>query len=184
MNMGFLKQAMQGMDEEDARMILDQLDEEQIAAAVEWSVEEMVVPHLDDVKHRSDLDDPEPAEVRELYEKKSPQEQEDIFYDVLHQLIATIIACRQNPQAGFAELKTMLRDPFTVEGLLLIFNGEDPETGEMYIDPNYTQTLKDFGAAHIRWVAASVIPEMYTEEELREVRETFDLDPENGNVPE
>lgn len=175
-----IQNALSGMDEEQAREILDSLDEEQIAGAIEWSVEEMVVPHLDDVRERA-ANDTSPEQVRKFYESKSPQEQEEIFYEVLHELMTTILLCRERPGEGFPQLKEKLRDPFTMEGLLLIFDGEDPQTGELRIDPEYTETLKDFAATHVKWVAATVIPEMYSEDEVREVLEQFDMDTQNGN---
>lgn len=174
MNTDLINQYLSRMDEDQARAIMDALDEQQVAEAVEWAVEEKVVPHLDDIRERADQE-ASSDQVRAHFEEMTPREREDLFYDTLHALVGTLVACRVRPHEGFRELKTLLRDPYTLEALLMIFDGEDPETGERYIDPEYEQTLKDFGAEHVQWVAVMVLPEMYDEETERKVKQQFGL---------
>lgn len=173
--MGLIDRAIQNMDEEQAREMLSELDEEQIAQAIEWGVEEMVIPHLEDIRERA-REEMHREDVREEYAKLSPEEREEVFYETLDDLVAALVMCREEPREGFAELKTMVRDPFTAEALILIFDGEDPETGYRYIDPDYEDTLKDFAATHIRWVGAMVLPEMYDQDEAQRVLDTFELE--------
>lgn len=162
---------LNNMDEEQAKQVMNSVDEEQVQQAVKWAVDEMVVPHLKEIRQRS-RNDPPTEEVREHFESMSPEEREQEFYETLDELVAVLVQCRENPQQGFKDLKTMLRDPFTVEALLLIFENDD------HIDYEYTQQLKEFGVTHLRWVGCMVLPEMYDEHEVEEVVDTFDLDAE------
>lgn len=163
---------LQNMDEEQAEMILDQLDDEDIQQAVEWVADEFVVPHLNDIRERAE-GDPDYMDVREYFESMSEAEREREFYDTLDELVATLIQCREQPREGFRNLKAFLRDPFTVEALLLIFENE------RHIDPEYTDQLKVFGAEHLKWVGALTLPEMYDDSEVEGVLEKMDIDPDN-----
>lgn len=168
---GFIQQALSGMDEKQARSLLNSLDDEQVEQAIKWMVDEMVVPHLEDIRQRS-REAPPAEEVRQQYEQMDEETREELFYDTLDNLVGTLVNCRENPQHGFDELKTMFRDPWTAEALLLIFENEE------HIDAEYTAQLKEFGTTHLRWVGAMVLPEMYDEHEVEEVLETFDIQPD------
>lgn len=163
-----------GMDEEQARNILNDVDEEQVEQVVQWAVDDTVVPWLEDIRDREAEDDVTSEQVREYYESMSPEEREQEFYETLDNLVATLVQCRESPSDGFSNLKAFLRDPFTVEALLLIFENED------HIDAEYTEQLKDFGAEHLRWVGAMVVPEMYEQHEVEQVMERMNMDPEGG----
>lgn len=168
---GMLGNMLQNMDPQQAKAMLDQLDEEQKQQAIQWAVDEMVIPHLTEIRQRARSERPT-EEVRRDIESLPKQEREELFYDTLDSLVATMVNCRENPRQGFEELKTMLRDPYTTESLLLIFENED------HIDAEYTETLKDFGVEHLRWVGAMVVPEMYDEREVESVLNTFEMSPE------
>lgn len=165
---------LEHIDEETAREMLGQLDEDDVEETLRWVIEDQIVPHLEDVRERANNEDPPRDKIREYYESMSEQQREEEFYETLDEFVATLVICRERPIEGFRELKAYLRDPYTVEALLLIFENED------YIDPGYTQTLKDFGVEHIRWVGAMVLPEMYSDEEVEDVMQTFDINPDAG----
>lgn len=167
----FIKQAMQGMDEEQARAVLESLDEEQIEQAIQWMVDEMIIPHLEEVRQRA-RSSPATEDVRQQLESMGEQEREQLFYETLDELVAVLVECRENPQQGFDELKTMMRDPWTVEALLLIFENDE------HIDAEYTDQLKEFGVTHLRWVGAMVLPEMYEDHEVEQVLDQFDIEPD------
>lgn len=172
--MDFIQRALSGMDEEQARNILDSLDEEQIEQAIQWMMEEMILPHMEDVRQRA-ANAPPTEDVRQQLESMGQQEREQLFYDTLDELVAVLVECRENPQHGFEELKTMMRDPWTVEALLLIFENEE------HIDAEYTQQLKDFGVTHLKWIGAMVFPEMYEDYEVEQVLDQFDIEPDPGS---
>lgn len=164
----FLRQMMENMDEEQVRQLVGSLDEQQVQKAIEWMVEEMVVPHLEDIRERAQGDRPT-EDIRQQFESMDEDEREEMFYDTLDNFIATLALCRQRPKEGFEELKAYLRDPYTQEALLLIFENDQ------HIDAEYTDQLKGFGASHLYWAGVMVLPEMYTEAEVREVEDRFDL---------
>lgn len=160
------------IDEEKAQQILGNMDEDDVADVAEWITEELVLPHLEEIRNRAGQQ-PSTEEVRRYYEEMDPQQREQEFYETLDALVATLVMCRERPMEGYTELKTMIRDPYTVEALLLIFENED------HIDPEYSEQMKDFGAEHFRWVGAMVLPEMYEPEEVERVLETFNINPES-----
>lgn len=175
--MSFLNNYLSGMDEDQARAMLDQLDDEQVEQAIQWIVDESVVPHLMDVRQRA-RQATDPNEVRRELEDLPESVKEELFYDTLHELIAILVTCRERPNEGFEELKTVLRDPYTVESLLLIFENDQ------HIDDEYSNQLKDFAANHLQWVGAMVLPEMYDERTVEEVVTRFtDVDPEDVDTP-
>lgn len=174
--MNIIEKAVEQMDEETARKALSQLSDEDINRAINYATAEMVVPHLEDVRERAHTEDPPPNQIRQELESLPDDQREAIFYDTLDELVATLITLRERPREGLEELKTMLRDPYTTEALLLIFHNET------HIDEEYTQQLKDFTAEHLYWVGAMVFPEMYEEWEVEEVMGKFDLEADPGGA--
>lgn len=171
----FMRKMVENMDEQQLENILKSVDEEQIAQAMDWLWAEIIIPHLVEVRERAQAD-PSSEEVRQRFESMSEDEREEMFYESLDSLIETLAKCRHQPKQGFEEMKALLRDPFTAEALLMIFENEE------HIDEEYTEQLKDFGVTHLHWAGVSVLPEMYTEAERRQVTEELGLD-DGGATP-
>lgn len=161
-----------GIDMEMIQSYLDSVDDDQIRDAIEFTVNQYVVPHLNDIRHAAANEYPDHEQVREQLEQMDEQEREQIFYDTLSELVTTFALLRERPLEGLEQLKTMVRDPYTIEALLLIFENED------HIDAEYSDQLKEFSAAHLKWMGVFLVPEAYTQAEIQDVIETFDLDAE------
>jgi len=164
-----LQSALDNMDEEQAKNLMSQLDEEQLSQAITWVLDQQLAPHLHEIRQRSQSRD-DPYRVREYFSNMSEEEQEEAFYDALQNLVAALVQCRSDPNRGFQQLKSQLRDPYTAEALLLIFENED------HIDQQYSQTLKEFAGKNLKWASALVMPEMYTEQERKEALENYGPD--------
>lgn len=160
------------MDEEQVRQMLNNFDEEQLAEGAGALVDHYLVPELEDVRARAQSAEDAKA-VRNYYENElTAEEREEEFYHALDKLVGTLVECRERPQTGLPKLKTQLRDPFTLEALLLIFGDED------HIDPEHTAELKKFAAIHAKWIGAMLLPEMYNEAERQQVIDQMDLEPD------
>lgn len=175
-----LNKALSNMDEEQMQKVMEQVDEEQMMVAMGNLVDRYLLPHLEDVKQAAQTADSN-HEVRAYYESLPDSERtapdgydgptrEGEFYHALDNLVTTLAECRERPQTGLPRLKSQLRDPYTLEALLLIFDND------AHIDGEYTEQLKEFGAQRAMWIGANVFPEMYTEAERRQVVEQMGLD--------
>lgn len=154
-----------GNREEMAMNFLQQMDEQQIEQAITAAVERFLVPQLEEIR-RSAQEVEDKEEVREVFEELSEGDQEDVFNETMSKVQMAAVEIREEPVEGAKTLKDLLRDPWTVEALLLVFDEPDK------IDPEYADHLKDFVSTQIRWMGVHVAPEMYSEEEIREVVDT------------
>lgn len=162
--------ALGGVSEEQIEAVADQINTDEVLHIAGVVKRKYVDPHLVDIRQRSIEEDPDPETVREVMEDLSGEEKEEEFYETLWDFIATLAVARERPEDGVPELKRMLRDPYTLEALLLIF--EKPDS----IDPDYSETLKDFFATHIHWLGVLLLPEMYSDDERRAAMRELDMD--------
>lgn len=165
------------LTEEQIMQAMNNVDDEQIMQAMGMMIDNYLVPHLDDIRVRANTSEPA-AEARAYYESLPENEQaappdyegatrEGEFYFVLDNLVGTLVKCRYKPKVGFPELKSQIRDPYTLEALLLIFENDE------HIDSEYTQQLKEFGATHVKWAGAMMVPEMYDDAEAERILQEF-----------
>lgn len=143
----------------------DQMSEEQVQAAISKVVRDKVHPHFDDVrKEARSADDPD--EVREKFEEMSEERKDEVFHDTWGRLIAQSFRLRDSPVRALKELKVMLRDPYTMEALLLIMDhGSIPaETQE---------AQKDLLSEYVHALGVGMMPEAYTREEVEEAVSKF-----------
>ena len=127
---------LSGMDSDTADSLLRSMDEEQIQSALSTGIENYIVPHLQDIREAAAYDYDDREEVREIYESYSEEKQDEVFHDAAADLIAIAAQVREQPTTGMKELKTRLRDPYTMEALLLIFNNE------AHVDPEFSEDQK------------------------------------------
>jgi hypothetical protein len=153
---------LNGMDSETASEILSSMDDEMIENALRSGIEEELVPHLEDVRTRASEEDRPPAEVRAYYESLSDEEQTEKFHEAAADLMGVGVDLRENPLTGLKKLKERLRDPFTVEALLLIFDHEE-------VSDDIVHERKEFAATWLKYVGLHVVPEVYKREDVREM---------------
>ena len=154
------------MSEEQAMGFLQNLDEEQVSQMVTFVVEEFVGPRLQEIRQQSKTYKSR-HEVRREYESMSDDEQNKRFHNAVAEMRKCAVQIRQSPADGMRELKTIIRNPWYHEAILLAFH-QDPGPDE--------PTQKEFATYMGRWILMGLVPEMYTEEEARDlVNEVFDM---------
>lgn len=156
---------LQNMDEDTASNLLNKLNDEQIEQGLEVAVEDFIVPHVEEIRTTSRDQYESRHKVREVYGEMDPQDQQEVFDEAWADMVAVGAQIREQPQRGMLELKQRLRDPWTMEALLLIFDNED------HIDEEYSEEMKEFTTFAVRWMAVNMLPEMYTQEEVEVVVE-------------
>lgn len=157
------------VSDEQVERIWSQIDQQTKRDAVQTGLDQFVIPHLEGVKQRA-RDDTPAADVREQYADLDDEEQQEVFNQAVSDVVAALFEIRERPAEGLLTLKGLLRDPYTVEGLLLIFDNEQ------HIDPSYSEQMKDFAAMHLEMVGVALAPEMYDEATVREVYDRLGLD--------
>jgi len=153
---------LKNMDGDMANSVLEALDEDAIESALKKGIDKEVVPHLEQVRERAVEDDADSAQVRAHYESLSEDEQTQKFNEAAADLMAVFTELRESPIAGAKKLKGRLRDPWTVEALLLIFDHEQ-------VPDEVVDQQKDYAATWLKWVGVNMIPEIYTRDQVLEV---------------
>jgi len=164
MSGGMIGRLLGNMDEDAARNVLDSMDDAMIERALEAGIEQELVPHLVDVRENAAKQYPEADVVRARYEGLSEEEQEVQFEKAAADLMAVAVELRENPTTGLRKLKGRLRDPWTIEALLLIFDAPGMSDEEV-------QARKDYASMWLKWVGSHVIPEVYERDDVRDVIE-------------
>lgn len=159
---------MAAMDEETVEHIVAHLPEEHLHRALAMLIDRRVIPHLFDIRERAD-GDVSTVEAREQLMDLGEDARHQLFFDTINDVVQALMLIRSQPFIGLARLKKLLRDPYTIEGLLLIFDHEG-------VEPAAREEMKDFVAAHVWLVGVAVLPEMYAEEERQEVRDILNID--------
>lgn len=170
--MSRINDLLQNLDQEQVFNLIDQMDEEKKRDAIVEVMNRYLVPHAEEIQNRAEGEDPPSARVREYFhEELDESEKEDEFYNTLWEVVGTFAKVRDDPVEGLQELKALMRDPYTVEALFLLFENEE------HIDPEYSAQLKEFASFHLKAVGVLSMPEMYSQEEIQQVLDEFDLDP-------
>lgn len=167
--MGMARDMQNGqLDEQQIDKVWDQIPEETKRQAFTNALEQFVLPHADDVKDRAESDVGN-KQIRQKYSALDDERQQEIFDQAIGTIIGTLFEVRESPREGLMRLKGLLRDPYTLEGLLLIFENED------HIDPEYSAEMKEFAAWYVTAAGVALTPEMYDEQTCENVYDTFDL---------
>jgi len=157
-----IENLLNGMDSETASNILSSMDEEVIEDALETGIEQELVPHLQDVRENAEENYNNPAEVRAYYEGLSEEKQTEKFHVAAADLMEVAVDLRERPMSGLRKLKERLRDPWTIEALLLIF--DHPEVPDEVVHER-----KEFASVWIKYIGLHVVPEVYHRDDLREM---------------
>lgn len=155
---------LNNMDADTASEILSNLDNDMIEKALRTGIEDELVPHLETVRENATSEYRDPKEVRDIYEDLSEEEQTERFHRAAADIMNVAVDVRENPIEGMSKLKGRLRDPWVVEGLLLIFNHSD-------VPDEVIAEQKEFTSAYLKYIGVHVIPEVYEREDLREMAE-------------
>lgn len=158
------------------------LDNDDVQEALMRVAEEKTRPKLNEIRERAS-DSPSKEEVRERLDNLSEEDKNEVFHETWAELITAAVELRVDPLEGMRNLQTMIRDPFTLEVLLLLFEDEE-------IPSDITVANKDLVSDYVSWMGRAVAPEMYEREEVEEMVEEFGADPElldkwdEDNVPD
>lgn len=146
------------------------LDNDDVQEALMRVAEEKTRPKLNEIRERAS-DSPSKEEVRERLDNLSEEDKNEVFHETWAELITAAVELRVDPLEGMRNLQTMIRDPFTLEVLLLLFEDEE-------IPSDITVANKDLVSDYVSWMGRAVAPEMYEREEVEEMVEQFGADPE------
>ena len=161
----FMDQFAGLLSEEQAMSFLQNLDEEQVSKMVGFVIEEFIGPQLVKIRNNAQSYDSR-KQVRKEYENMSEDERNKRFHNAVAEVRKVAVQIRQEPQVGFTNLQNKIRNPWYHEALLLIFDAEP--------DPN-EPSQKEFATYMGRWIMMGLVPEMYTEQEARDlINEIFD----------
>lgn len=123
--------------------------------------------YLEEIKARAEGSDAE--EARKVFDELTDEEQTEVVDGVITDIAVSFAQLRADPVEGVDQLVDHLRDPFTMEALLLTLENEE------HIDEEYSEEIKEWWRWRARWLAVELLPEIYTEEEIEEVAEQFGL---------
>lgn len=157
-----IKNLLNGMDPERASELLAEMDDDLIEDALEAGIEQELVPHLQDVRENAAEEYRSPAEVRAYYEGLSEAEQTEKFHEAAADVMGVAVDLRESPVTGLKKLKGRLRDPWTVEALLLIFDHPD-------VPDEVVHERKEFASTWLKYAGLHIIPEVYERGDLREM---------------
>ena len=169
---------------EQIRSVAENVDlsNEDVQEALLKVGEDRIRPQLDEIKERAEAAD-DPESVRAELEALSDERKTEIFHETFGEFIVACTELRIAPVEGMRHLKTMIRDPWTLEVMLLML-----EVDEM--PDEIEQANKDLIAQYVTWIGRAVAPEMYQREHVEDMVEEFGANPElldkwdENNIPD
>lgn len=145
------------------------IENEDVQKALMRILEDKANPKLEEIKQRAeDADSPQTA--RRQIEALPETEKDALFHETWAELLCGLAQLRIEPVAGLSNLKRMIRDPYTVEAMVLIF-----EVDEMPYET--VQANKDLFSDYLNWIGCALAPEMYPRDDVEDFIETFGADP-------
>lgn len=170
--------------EDQIRSLAEQVDlsNDDVQEALLQIGEDKIRPQLDEIKTRA-ADSDDPHEIREKLGELPEEKKNEVFHETWAEFITACVELRVQPLVGMRNLKTMIRDPWTVEIMLLLM--EDDE-----IPSQISEANKDLISQYITWIGRAIAPEMYEREEVESMIEEFGADPtlldkwDENNVPD
>ena len=182
--MDFSKLNPMNPSEDQVRQIAEQVDlsNDDVQEALLKVGEDKIRPQLDEIKERAaEADDPD--SVRQQLAELTDEKKNEVFHETWAQFITACVQLRVEPLEGMRNIKTMIRDPWTVEIMLMLM--EDDEIPNDISDAN-----KDLISQYITWIGRAIAPEMYDREEVEAMVDEFGADPElldkwdENNIPD
>ncbi len=158
------------------------LSNEDVQEALLSIGEDRIRPQLDDIKTRAESAS-SPEQIREQLADMPNERKNEVFHETWAEFITACVELRVKPLEGMRNLKTMIRDPWTVEIMLLLMEDEE-------IPDGITEANKDMISQYVSWIGRALAPEMYEREDVAEMVDQFGADPElldkwdESNIPE
>lgn len=148
---------------------LQNMDEGQMRDAIEHVIAEQVAPELIKIRERAE-NSPSGQAVRGDLTTLNAEQKQALYNEQIKELVEIAFLFRKDPQNAVSNFKSMLRDPHTMESLLLIF--DNPK----HIDEDYADEMKDAVTTYARWIGVGIAPEMYSEAEIEAVADQLNRD--------
>lgn len=145
---------------------LEDVDWAAIQQKIREVVTEVLHPHLVDIRQRAQQQQAEGVtrqHARQQLEALPKAEQTDQFYTALTNLVETAALLHTDPRQALSRLKQYARNPWFTERLLLLLS--DPE----HVDPEHADEMKELAVDGMRWVCLTLVPEIYTDAEKRDL---------------
>lgn len=174
--------AAQSLDPEQAAAIgealAESVDEDTIArfAAEAWAGS--VAPRLAEIRERAD-DEYSREQIRRYYATElSADEQQETFDSAFNDILVAAFSLRAalldggdvTISAALADVQELIRDPYTAEAILLIFENDE------YIEPEYAAQMKEYGAWVLRSIGVAIAPELYDPAVVQDIAQDHGLD--------
>jgi hypothetical protein len=165
---------MFGLDpsQDQIRNMAEQVDisDDEVQEALLKVGEDKIRPQLEEIKERAgqteDVD-----EIRSKLAEMDDEQIDAVFHETWAEFITACVQLRIEPLEGMRNLKTMIRDPWTIEIMLLLM--EDDE-----IPTEISKANKDLITQYVTWIGRALAPEMYEREHIEAMVEEFGADPE------
>lgn len=163
----------------DVDSLVDRMDEDTIYQQIFKFFDSHIVPHLEDIKtrHDSKVSEKSAEEIRDELEDLPPEERAVIFHETMAELLVNLSLARLEPIESGKEVKKMVRDPYTVESLLLMFDREAVYATRSAEE--FPGIQKDTMADYMRWMGVALAPEMYSREEVEDFVASFEGAPDD-----
>lgn len=165
-----LEDAIGAEEQQVLNSLMENIDEKQLEAAIQQALSQKLGPKLAEIRERA-REGESGQDVRAEYEPLSPREKEDKFLEAVTDLVVVFAELRHDPFTAFPKLFRRIREPRTMEALLLIFDGFQDDG--RCPDPEWSREAKKYVAGVTRLIAMSFIPEAYTYHERVQVAQTF-----------
>lgn len=166
---GLIRSARNGdLSGEEIDNLWNRVPRQQKVQFLSFIFQERVIPHIEDIRQRAESEDSE--RLRDAYADLDPETKDEVLLETIGHIVRTLFELRERPREGMLNLKELIRDPGTMESLLLVF--DDAE----HIDPGYSADAKNFVSWYVTAAGVALAPELYDEATVREVYEAFDLE--------
>lgn len=147
------------LDEED----LEDVDFEQVFTFVQQAVDQVAAPHVEEIRQeavRKKNNGESRFDARQRLENMDPEQQGDEFEKAAVELVQVAAEIHTDPKAAGQRLKHLVRNPWTMERLLLAFNNPNGDPGD-----EYAHEAKEDVTDFVRWFTMWLVPEVYTHQE-------------------
>lgn len=160
-----------GVDPDMAEELMNQVDEDELEEAIPKLLNQQITPRLAEIRERAQASESR-HQIRQQLRQLPEDEQTRVMMQAASDIGLVLQEIRQSPTAGLVKLKNRLRNPKTMEALLLIFEGDQ-------VPDEWSDDRKEYATCVVRYVAMHLMPEAYTREEKEEICRMFhpDRDP-------
>lgn len=157
-------------DETKQQELMEQVDFDSLYGDIQQFVMEYVRPHLDEIREeaqRRRAAGESRFDAREQLEQLSEEEKDQEFQEAANALIKIAVQIQGGESAeAMRELKGRIRNPWTMERLLLLFDHEE-------MPAEQSRILKETATVYVRGFSIFLLAPAYTFEERKETMLDF-----------